>query len=80
MINTFKNQHNPMKEFAKNRTILSRHGIAYKNTGVSALRISTFGENSYKIQFREFEIFMPGFEEISGQRFHEKRVKNLKSF
>ena len=50
------------------------------STGVSALSKHSFSENSYKILFWEFEIFMPGFEEISDQGFQEKYVKNLKTF
>ena len=40
----------------------------------------SFSENSYKILFWVFEIFMPGFEEISDQGFPEKYVKILKTF
>ena len=49
-------------------------------TGVSVLSRPPFSENSYKIQFWVYEIFMPGFEEISDQGFPEKYVKILKTF
>ena len=50
------------------------------HTGTSVLRRSTFGGNSYKIQYWSLEKCMPGNEEISDHRLHEKYLKILKSF